>query len=484
MARVYDEDTDGLTKTKCMTSYWTDNLPENTIREKIIKRVLTQNMLYGCKWINILKTEVADNNTKDIFFETVIDNIGSFSISADDDIACKSRIIRVFGTAYMKAPGVARIKITDEYDMVKNYLYFSEDKRRILIKDCVFLTNTLFPYDHIKESLYNIQKKRPHVDDIYAFLEVWEQILNQIGVILSIRWEINEVYFNDRDEECNKYDILFRIPYMICEKGGLIEVNIIKREKFYVVIGHKWDFIYDIFELNHNLPIIIKKLICKYLKLHTGALFIRFSDSYLPEDIAGTNDSLNIYSNFVFDLDKLQQYRFERGNELDEKEFYYNGPGYGFSAYEEWCYSYESQHVELLYETTILYDDLQSQFVADEDELYKRWSIKNTYSTLRIIVDENGKQLIVPAINYDVTGCGFDGIISIMCNTPHKYTICLFDRARVFYEKYECDTTKCRLVSMLDIIINTGYTDNNINLIVESNRNYALSRIKYFRTTN
>ncbi len=443
---------------------WVNYLPEDTLRERIVKRALVQNMIYGLKTIYILTGEVVKDDT-DSSFVNVTNSLKLFSLSVAEPGMHRASIIRVFKDACSKPGGVARIDITDEYDAVKTRLHLSDDERRLVFYEGEQLSNK-YPADGIKRVFYDIQKKPRISDDIYKFLEVWRSIMKQMGRYIIVEWEIDKVVFLDCDESFDKYDIRFNI---FVREDVYMELHILKRNKFWLVAGRSWDYVYRECELDGNLNIAIKELVIEYHIRNFGGNILRLIEN--PEKYKG---ELVDMSHCVFDLDDNQ---IEILYDMVYEQSIANS---GTSIKNNWCDDYKSILMELNGNANSLFDELLPMFDTEEN-FRERWGVEDVFCT-RKLSNDSGILQFEPAFTFVVRGCLFDGFISITASAPQKYTIHLFDRAQVFLSKWECDTTKCRLESMLDIIIDCGYLGADVRKLADAEFVKTMYSIKYFRS--
>lgn len=446
---------------------WVNYLPEDTLRERIIKRVLVQNMKYGLEIIHILKSEVAKDYNEN-YFANVINNLRLFTLSVEEPIMHRAMNIRVFKGAFSKSNGIARIAITKEYDAIKTRLHFSKDKQRLEFYEGVQLPEES-PIDDIKTIFYDIQKKVRLSDDIYSFLDVWQPIMKQMGRSMIEAWQINKVFFLDCDESFEKYDIRFNI---FIRENMYMELHILKRDKFWLVAGQNWDYVYRVCELDSNFNIAIKELVSEYLLRNVGYGVISFM-----ENIENVKANLCEISDYIFDLDDSQLKQLYKTN-------------YAQSIVSD-CDSIENNYqdsinsimLEINGNADLLFEELLPMFDTEE-KFRERWGVENVFCT-RKVFNDSGILQFEPAFTFVARGYLFEGIVSITACAPNKYFIHLFDMAHVFMSKWECDTTKCRLESMLDIIINCGYLGNNVrNLVDERFEETMYIGIKYFRSTD
>ena len=443
---------------------WVNYLPEDTLRERIVKRALVQNMIYGLKTIYILTGEVVKDDT-DSSFVNVTNSLKLFSLSVAEPGMHRASIIRVFKDACSKPGGVARIDITDEYDEVKTSLHFSDNEQRIEFYEGEQLSHK-YPVDSVKNVFYNIQKKPRISDDIYGFIDVWRPIMKQMGRCMIEDWKIDKVYFLDSDESFEKYDIRFNIFV----KGNMyVELHILKRNKFWLAAGRSWDYVYRECENDGELIIAIKELVSEYLLRNIGRSIIRFIENTENYTVV-----LAEMPDYVFDLDENQM-----------KKFYYmvyeQSIANGETSIENnrWD-NYNLTILELNGNLDSLFYELLPMFDTEEN-FRERWGVEDIFCT-RKLSNDSGILQFEPAFTFVVRGYLFDGIISITVSAPNKYTIYLFDFAHVFMSKWECDTTKCRLESMLDLIINGGYLGADVRKLADAEFVKTMYSIKYFRS--
>ena len=443
---------------------WVNYLPEDTLRERIVKRVLVQNMKYGLKTIYILTGEVVKDDT-DSSFANVTNSLKLFSLSVAEPGMHRARIIRVFKDAYSKSDGVARIDITDEYDEVKTSLHFSDNEQRIEFYEGEQLSHK-YPVDSVKNVFYNIQKKPRISDDIYGFIDVWRPIMKQMGRCMIEDWKIDKVYFLDSDESFEKYDIRFNI---FVKANMYVELHILKRNKLWLAAGRSWDYVYRECEFEGELIIAIKELVSEYLLRNIGRSIIRFIENTENYTVV-----LAEMPDYVFDLDENQM-----------EKFYYmvyeQSIANGETSIENnrWD-NYNLTILELNHNLDSLFYELLPMFDTEEN-FRERWGVEDIFCT-RKLSNDSGILQFEPAFTFVVRGYLFEGIISITVSAPNKYTIHLFDFAHVFMSKWECDTTKCRLESMLDLIINGGYLGDDVRELVDAKFNKTMYSIKYYRS--
>ena len=461
MARVYEEDTNDLTMAKCMTGYWTDNFPENTIREKIIKRVLTQNMKYNISTINLLKEEVGMSDTEFEKFATAINELKYYEITIRYEDDGRPINLRIFDDASLSKFGIASFRITSIYNELKTKLRFSIDGKYILLdSSCDRQVDGTYFYHNVLKTFYGtIKPTKLSQSVIKRFCKKWESIVESLSVDAFSLWNLKKVslyYYNNTYEtfglvltfSVDGQDIDVELMKKIDEKyiEHLLEsekkgnnipdlASIGLKTEYVLTIGHDWDYCANICKPKYEteLLIAIKELINKYMKRNYGYIPKTFE---LAEDISKRIGRMTPeLCDEIFDAD-YNTYRF-----------FHNGLSCETDIYEA--------------ELNNTCQDVDKYINNEGNDWNKRWDIERTFCISKAEFVGSDYAVETPAYAMQVSGIVFDGIICITIDDYYSFNIFKYTRSLVFQGKYKCNTTYSNLTSMLDIIINGGYTGDD-----------------------
>ncbi len=443
---------------------WVNHLPEDTLRERIVKRVLVQNMKYNISTINLLKEEVGMSDTEFEKFATAINELKYYEITIRYEDDGRPINLRILDDASLSKFGIASFRITSIYNELKTKLRFSIDGKYILLdSSCDRQVDGTYFYHNVLKTFYGtIKPTKLSQSVIKRFCKKWESIVESLSVDALSLWNLKKVslyYYN------NTYET-FGLVLTFSVDGQNIDVNVelmkkidendikflFKSEKngnntpnsasiglkaeYVLTIGHDWDYCANICKPKYETELLlaVKELVNKYIKRNHGYIPRTFE---LAEDISKRIGRMTPeLCDEIFNAD------------YDTYRFFHNG----LSSYETDIYEAELNNT---------YQDVDKYIYGEGNDWNKRWNIERSFCMTKAEFVGPDYAVQTPAYAMQVSGIVFDGIICITIDDYYSFNIFKYTRSLVFQGKYKCNTAECNLASMLDIIINGGYTGND-----------------------
>lgn len=439
---------------------WVNHLPEDTLRERIVKRVLVQNMKYNISAINLLEEEVGMADADFEKFATTINELKCYEITIRYEDDGRPINLRVFDDASLSKFGIATFRITSIYNELKTKLRFSIDGKYILLdSSCDRNVDWTYFYPNVLKTFYRtIKPTKLSQSVIKRFRKKWKSIVEVLSVDALSLWGLKKVslyYYNNTYEtfglvltfSVDGQDIDVNVVLLKkidekdikhlfeSEKNGNntpVSANIGLKSEYVLTIGHDWDYCANICKPKYETELLlaVKELVNKYIKRNYGYIPRTFE---LAEDISKRIGKMTPeLCDEIFDAD------------YDIRRIFHVGLSYETDIYEA--------------ELNNIYQDIDKCIYGEGNDWNKRWNIERTFLIAKAEFEGPGYAVKTPAYVMQVSGIVFDGIICITIDDYYSFNIFKYTRSLVFQGKYKCNTTECNLASMLDIIINGGYT--------------------------